>query len=111
MFNCVLDKIEAQFPLWLYINVMDSSASRKDAQLKQLTTQLYNLLEQVYTSNGNIATKLYKSLEPMIIGIVLHHLDAQYNDYHFVEPILNDLHEVSPHIGHCADRIVLLLRQ
>lgn len=79
MLLSVLDKIEAHFSWEYCLSYVDNLPANKNKDYKTLFMKLYEILETNYKRHGNEAVRLFKLLEPLMVGVSLQHLPEDTN--------------------------------
>ncbi|APG78705.1 RNA-dependent RNA polymerase [Hubei rhabdo-like virus 6] len=84
--NC-MDKLEARFSWLFYILYRNIHPSQDKFNTLALFNNIYHILEDAYLKAGNESIRIFKLLEPLLVGISLQHLDPETHDHDFGELI------------------------
>lgn len=107
----VLDKIESRFSVLFYVLYMDQTEERAGKGTVQLFDDVDRILELTYWEQGNEATRLFKSLEPLVVGVSLQQFPKESNDHEFLSHLLMSLEEKSPILIHYANELIVIFRE
>lgn len=96
--QCVLDKIESEYSAWLYIYAMDASTDLEGIDLVALHTNLWGILERCYAIHANQAIKVFKTLQPLVLGLTLNYAKDSSSDTEFLSVLLSEFEVDNPEL-------------
>lgn len=68
--------------------------------------RLYEILENNYKRHGNEAVRLFKLLEPLMVGVSMQHLQAETNDHSLLPEVASSLKKKAPQLQDGIDDII-----
>lgn len=101
----ILDKLESEFSLSLYVLSAGVSWDKEGTGFSQLTTTIYKICEEQYEKFGNLTVDLYKSLCTLAQGAILDGDSPGLADTDFLYRSLADIKTDSPEIFPAALQI------
>nr|WPV62316.1 MAG: RNA-dependent RNA polymerase [Wufeng shrew peropuvirus 1] len=109
-FLSVLDRLEAEFAYNVYVLLKDSSPFLPSVGYLDLTDSLSLILWQVGEALGNEAARVYKTLEPVCLGVCLELLSPISNDTTFLATLLVSLEHERPNVYNYVLQVANYLR-
>lgn len=106
MLLSVLDKVEAHFSWEYCLDYVNSLPANVGKDYKELFMRLYEVLEKNYQSHGNEAVRLFKLLEPLMVGVSLEHLPKDTNDHSLLPEVSKSLDDTAPQLKEGIEEVI-----